>query len=60
LEELLEKVDAIVIVTHHKEFVGMDLNLLKKYNIKVVVDGRNCLDKKAIRDLGIVYKGIGR
>jgi len=33
---------------------------LKKNDIKVVIDGRNCLDKEKIKGLGIIYKGIGR
>lgn len=60
LEELLEKTDALILATDHKEFKEMDSALFKKYGIKAIVDGRNCLDKKAIEDLGIVYKGIGR
>jgi nucleotide sugar dehydrogenase len=60
LDELLSKVDAILLATNHKEFVSMDLKKLKKYKIKVVVDGKNCLDKDAIQSIGIIYKGVGR
>jgi hypothetical protein len=38
----------------------MDYSLLSKYNIKAVLDGRNCLDKKKIKSMGILYRGIGR
>lgn len=60
LEELLEKSDALILATDHKEFKEIDPTLFKKYGIKAIIDGRNCLDKKAIEDLGIIYKGIGR
>jgi len=60
LDDLLKKCQAIILVTNHNEFVKMDLAKLKKYGIKVVVDGRNCLDKEKIEKLGIIYKGIGR
>ncbi len=60
LDELLKKSEALVLVTAHKEFSEMDLVKLKKNNIKVVIDGRNCLDKEKIKGLGIIYKGIGR
>ncbi|MFH1597584.1 MAG: nucleotide sugar dehydrogenase [Patescibacteria group bacterium] len=60
LDELLEKVEAIILCTNHKEFVEMDLNKLKKNKIKVIIDGKNCWDKEAITKLGIIYKGIGR
>jgi nucleotide sugar dehydrogenase len=60
LDELLKKVEALVIATDHSEFVKMDLGKLKKNKIKVVIDGKNCLDKEKIKKLGIIYKGIGR
>jgi len=60
LTAFLKKVDAIILATNHDEFVTMDLSLLKKHNIKAVVDGKNCLDSVAIKKMGIVYRGIGR
>lgn len=61
LETLLKKSDAIFIATDHREFKEMITPaLLKKNNIKVIVDGKNCLDKEAFKKAGIIYKGIGR
>lgn len=60
LEELLRKSDAIVLATDHKEFKEINPKVFKKYKIKVIIDGKNCLDKEAIKKLGIIYKGIGR
>lgn len=60
LKELLEKSDALILATDHREFKEIDPALFKKYGIKAIVDGRNCLDKKAIESHGIIYKGIGR
>jgi len=60
LDTLLRKVKAIILATDHKEFVEMDLDKLKGHKIKIVIDGKNCLDKEKIRNLGIIYKGIGR
>ncbi|MBN1501931.1 nucleotide sugar dehydrogenase [Candidatus Woesearchaeota archaeon] len=60
LTELFEKVDYILLITNHNEFKNMDYQLLKQNNIKLVLDGRNCLDKESIEKLGILYKGIGR
>lgn len=59
LEEILEKSTALIVATGHKEFIDIDPAIYKKHGIKVIIDGMNCLDKKAIEDLGIVYKGIG-
>jgi len=60
LNELLVKSDYIVLVTGHKEFREMELDKLKSNNIKIVIDGRNCLDKEKIKGMGILYHGIGR
>ncbi len=60
MEELLEKSDAIIFVTNHKEFDGLDGAMLKKNNIKVIIDGVNSLDKEDIESNAVIYKGIGR
>jgi len=52
--------ECIVIVTAHDEFKKMDIEKLKQKGVKVVIDGRNCLDKDKIKNNGIIYKGIGR
>ena len=60
LGDLFGKVEYVVLVTNHSQFKEMDYSLLKKSGIKVVIDGRNCLDKEKITSLGILYHGIGR
>lgn len=61
LEALLDGSQALVLVTDHREFKEtITPELLKKYAIKVLIDGKNCLDKAAFADSGIIYKGIGR
>lgn len=60
IEEILEKSEALVVATNHKEFVEIPPEKFKEYGIKVIVDGMNCIDKEKIQKLGIVYKGIGR
>ena len=60
LPALLKKVDALIIATDHKEFKEIDPRIFKQNGIKVIIDGKNCLDKDAIKKLGIIYKGIGR
>jgi len=60
LDELLDSVDAIIITADHKEFKEIQSETLKNKAIKVVIDGKNCLDKESIQKMGIIYKGIGR
>tara|TARA_Y100000031_G_scaffold103001_1_gene112950 strand:- start:527 stop:1792 length:1266 start_codon:yes stop_codon:yes gene_type:complete len=60
LNELLEKSDYLILATDHKEFKNLNPEELKNNNIKIIIDGRNCLDKEEIKSLGIKYHGIGR
>ncbi|MBU0598624.1 nucleotide sugar dehydrogenase [Patescibacteria group bacterium] len=60
LEELLKKSEALIIATDHNEFKQLSLSLLKKNGIKVVIDGKNCLNNKLIKKSKIIYKGVGR
>jgi UDP-N-acetyl-D-glucosamine dehydrogenase len=56
LNEILDECVGVIVATSHKEFSKM-----KKWgNVKLIVDGRNCLDGDKIRADGIVYCGIGR
>lgn len=52
--------ECIIIVTDHDEFKNLDLNSVKERGVKVIIDGRNILDKEKVKELGIVYKGIGK
>jgi len=60
LETLLKKSDALILVTNHKMFLDIAPEKFKKYGIKAIVDGMNCLEKNKIKKLGIKYRGIGR
>lgn len=60
LADILSKSQALVITTEHNEFKNIPVEDFVKHGIKVIIDGRNCLDKKAIRAAGIIYSGIGR
>ncbi|MGH7911948.1 MAG: nucleotide sugar dehydrogenase [Candidatus Dormibacteraceae bacterium] len=53
--------DAVVLVTEWNEFKQLDLQRIKRSMRRpVFVDGRNVYDPKTMRDLGFVYRGIGR
>ncbi len=59
-EELLRRSQALILITQHNEFLNIDPGEYKKHNIKVIIDGMNCLDGAKIKRLGIKYHGIGR
>ncbi len=60
LDKALQGAAAVLFITAHDEFKKLTPSRLVKYGAKVVVDGRNMLDKQAVQDAGLVYKGIGR
>jgi nucleotide sugar dehydrogenase len=61
LEDALEKADVIFIGTAHTQYIeSLTPATLKRFGIRYVFDGRNCLDKEAIIASGIHYKGIGK
>jgi UDPglucose 6-dehydrogenase len=53
--------DALIVVTEWNEFRNLDLSRIKRSMRRpVLVDGRNIYDPVGMRDLGFVYRGIGR
>lgn len=59
-ERVISAYDAVVVATAHKEFIMGAHSLVQSDRLKVVVDGRNCLDAAMFEGSGIIYKGIGR
>ena len=55
------KVDGLTVLTEWNQFRSIDLKRLKQgMRRPVIVDGRNIWDPAKMRDLGFVYRGIGR
>jgi len=59
--ELATGADGLMIVTEWDEFRTLDLDRIKQLMRRpVLVDGRNLYDPKKMRELGFVYRGVGR
>jgi UDPglucose 6-dehydrogenase len=59
--EALEGADAAVLVTEWPEFAELDwAEVATRMANPLLVDGRNFLDPKTVRDAGITYEAIGR
>jgi UDPglucose 6-dehydrogenase len=55
------RADALALLTEWNEFRSLDLVRLRQVMSRpVVIDGRNIWDPATMRDLGFVYRGIGR
>jgi len=60
-KEDFKNIDAIIIVTDHREFRDLDLKeIAKQVRNKVIVDGRNVLDSKKAEKLSFIYLRVGK
>jgi UDP-N-acetyl-D-glucosamine dehydrogenase len=59
LDEALEGAGAVILCTAHRQFLGLE-DSLADAGIRVVIDGRNALDRERLRARGVLYRGIGR
>ncbi len=61
LPEAFKDSDAIVLVTDHDVFSGIDFAKVRhEMRTPIVIDGRNFFDKKKIVSYGFSYRSIGR
>lgn len=51
--------DALVLVTAHAGYAGLDFEGLAGRGVRAVVDGRNLWDPPTVRATGIAYLGVG-
>lgn len=57
LEEFLSWSEVLVVCTAHSEIKDINYDLFEK--LILIVDGRNCLNKSKVKEMGIMYRGIG-
>jgi UDPglucose 6-dehydrogenase len=59
--DVAKGVDAVILVTEWDEFVRLDLQKVKKsMRQPVFVDGRNVFEPEKMKEMGFIYRGIGR
>jgi UDPglucose 6-dehydrogenase len=59
--DVVQDIDALVLVTEWKPFCYPDLTLMKKAMRRhIILDGRNQYDPQQMKDAGFIYFGIGR
>ncbi len=58
--EKLKGSDLLILAVNHKEFNDIDYKkVYETMNSKNILDTRNCIDKKLVREIGFNYKLIG-
>ncbi len=61
LVQALEKADALILVTAHKEFHDLDPFFLKsKMKTPIIIDSKCIINQEESKNIGLVYRGIGR
>ena len=61
LIEALQKSDALILVTAHKEFYNLDPIFLKsKMKNAIIVDSKCIINQQSAKNAGLVYRGLGR
>jgi len=59
--DAIDGADAVVLVTEWDEFTALDwAQVAERMAGRVVLDGRNALDRDAVAAAGLTYEGIGR
>ncbi len=61
VDEAVTRAEAVLHLTEWPEFQALDpADLGEKVTQKIIIDGRNCLDKEAFRAAEWTYQGMGR
>lgn len=56
-----DRADAVLVATEWEEFVGLDLDALRRrMRGGILLDGRNLFDPAAVESAGLTYHGVGR
>ena len=59
--DVAEGADALLLLTPWNEFKQLDMRrILKSLRQPILIDGRNMYDPDDMRELGFIYRGVGR
>lgn len=59
LDESLKGINAVIIATAHKEYLSLLPDYFINKGIRIIVDGRNCLNYEKFKNSQLLYSGIG-
>ena len=60
LDEIIEKVNASIIITAHKEFQKIDLSFFKKMKTPILIDTRGIIESSSANQANLIFRGLGR
>lgn len=60
IADTLSGATAAIVATNHPQFTSLSPTTFLDHNVRIVIDGRNCLSKQDFLNAEITYRGIGR
>ena len=60
LDNILSKMDAVVVVTDHNEFKKIEISSFNKMENPILIDTRGIFDPIAVKHNNIIFRGLGR
>jgi nucleotide sugar dehydrogenase len=60
LDNVIEKVNASIIVTAHNEFKQIDMSLFKKMKTPILIDTRGIIEPTQATQNKLIFRGLGR
>jgi len=60
IDDILSKIDAVVIVTGHDEFKKIKLSSFTKMKKPILIDTRGIIDPESAKNNNITFRGLGR
>jgi len=60
LDEIIERVNASIIITAHKEFQKIDLSFFKKMKTSILIDTRGIVESATANKAKLIFRGLGR
>ena len=60
LDNILSKMDAVVVVTDHNEFKKIEISSFNKMENPILIDTRGIFDPISVKHNNIIFRGLGR
>ena len=60
IEDIISKVDAVIIVTGHDEFKKLQINTFTKMQHPILIDTRGIIDPSIAKQEKLIFRGLGR
>ena len=60
IDDILSKIDAVVIVTNHDDFKKIEISSFAKMKTPILIDTRGIIEPRSVKQHNIIFRGLGR